>query len=234
MHSGFITILRYNPKSSSTSLVKNIMDYLKFIGAKTSFESKKWGKLTVESQSFTPAADGDLVVFVGDNIDFKNPLVRIHSECVFAETFASNFCDCAEQLDLAMDYLLKNGGGIVFYLRFDGRGAGLSAKVKATELEMQGYDTYESRKMIGVKPEGRDFSKIAEYLKNNNITNIRLLTNSPDKIEGLRNHGINVTPQPLVVDSKNKNIRKLYKTKAEKFGHTISEELYGNNFIDHI
>lgn len=202
------------------------MNYLKYIGSKTSFVSKKWGKLTVESQSFSPAVDGDLVVFVGDNIDLNNPLVRIHSECVFAETFASNFCDCSEQLDIVMDYLIKMGGGIVFYLRFDGRGAGLSAKVKATELEMQGYDTYESRKMIGVKPESRDFSKVALYLKNNNITNIRLLTNNPDKINGLKKEGINVTPEPLIINSNNKNIRKLYETKAEKFGHNIKKEFY--------
>lgn len=202
------------------------MKYLRFIGAKASFESKKWGKLTVESQSFTPATDGDLVVFVGDNIDLSKPLVRIHSECVFAETFASNFCDCAEQLDLAMDYILKNGGGIVFYLRFDGRGAGLSAKVKATALETQGYDTYESRKMIGVEPEGRDFKRIAKYLKDNGMTDIRLLTNNPDKIEGLRKYGINVTPEPLIVDSDNTNIKRLYETKAEKFGHHIDQKFY--------
>jgi len=180
----------------------------------------------VESQSFSPASDGDLVVFVWDNIDFTNPLVRIHSECVFAETFASNFCDCAEQLDLAMKYLLKNGGGIVFYLRFDWRGAGLSAKVKATALEMQWHDTYESRKMIWVKPEWRKFDKVAKYLKDKGIKNIRLLTNNPDKINGLWKHGITITPTKLIVNSKNMNIRKLYKTKKEKFWHNIDHHFF--------
>ena len=203
------------------------MDYVTFPGATASFESKKWGKLIVESQSFSPASDGDLVVFVWITPDLTNPLLRIHSECVFAETFASDFCDCAEQLDLAMEYLLNNGGGILIYLRFDGRGAGLSAKVKATDLEMQWYDTYESRKMIWVEPESRNYDKVATYLKNKGITNIRLLTNNPDKIECLQKHGINVTTVPLIVNSANKNIKNLYQTKAEKFWHNIDYQFYG-------
>ncbi len=202
------------------------MNYLNFIGETTTFNSEKWGKLTVESQSFTPASDGDLVVFIGDNINFKNPIVRIHSECVFAEVFSSDFCDCSKQLDLAMDYLLKNGGGILFYLRFDGRGAGLSAKVKATQLEMLGFDTYESREMIGVKPEGRSFENIAKYLISKNIKNIRMLTNNPNKIEGLEKHGINVVPISLILENCNENIKMLYKTKAEKFNHNISKKYY--------
>lgn len=202
------------------------MNYLKFIGESTTFNSKKWGKLLAESQAFTPAADGDLVIYVGENIDMENPLIRIHSECVFAEVFDSDFCDCGKQLDLAMDYLIKNGGGILFYLRFDGRGAGLSAKVKATQLEMTGIDTYESRKMIGVEPEGRSFVKVAEYLLNKNIKRVRMLTNNPNKIKDIESCGIKVYPQPLLVDTDNENIKMLYKTKAEKFSHKIDESFY--------
>lgn len=196
-------------------------EYKKFIGARTPLNSRVWGKMIVESASFTPASDGDLVVFFGEEKNkVERPVVRIHSECVFAEVFDSDFCDCADQLYYAMDYLCKTNG-ILFYLRFDGRGAGLSAKVKATELEMQGIDTYNSRVMIGVPPEGRDFSPIADYLLSHGIRKITLLTNSPDKFGDLVRKGIDVETLPLYVDSPNENVQKLYDTKVKKFKHLI-------------
>lgn len=196
-------------------------EYKRFLGARTTLNSRVWGKMTVESASFTPASDGDLVVYFGEGETTpERPVVRIHSECVFAEVFDSDFCDCADQLYYAMDYLRKTNG-ILFYLRFDGRGAGLSAKVKATELEMRGIDTYTSRVMIGVPPEGRDFSPIADYLLARGITKITLLTNSPDKLGDLVNRGIDVETLPLYVDTPNDNVQKLYDTKVKKFKHLI-------------
>ena len=199
------------------------MDYLRFVGEQASFISRKWGKLTVESASFTPAADGDLVVYIGDFSDQERVNVRIHSECVFAEAFDSNFCDCADQLDIAMQYLVENHG-ILFYLRFDGRGAGLSAKVKATALEVAGMDTYESRVKIGVEPEGRDFTNIGNFLIKKGIKKITLLTNSPNKINDLKKAGVDVVAKPLYIDHPNPNVQRLYETKIEKFGHLIPKE----------
>lgn len=202
------------------------MDYVsKYLGVTTEFESRKWGKLTVEVASFTPAIDGDLVVLIGEPFLQKSPLVRIHSECVFAEAFDSNFCDCADQLHLAMDELVKEGNGILFYLRFDGRGAGLAAKVKATALEMKGIDTFDSRVQIGVKPEGRDFSSIGKYLKQKGITYVRLLTNNPTKGFGIESEGIKVDYIPLLVKNPNNNVRKLYDTKLHRFDHNIPNDL---------
>ena len=199
----------------------NVDEYKKFIGAKTPLYSRIWGKMIIESASFTPASDGDLVVYFGEHeTSVERPVVRIHSECVFAEVFDSDFCDCADQLYYAMDYL-RQTNGILFYLRFDGRGAGLSAKVKATELEMQGIDTYTSRLMIGVPPEGRDFSPIADYLLSHGINKITLLTNSPDKYGDLANKGIDVNTLPLYVNTPNENVQKLYDTKVKKFKHRI-------------
>ena len=196
--------------------------YKKFIGERTPLTSRIWGNLVIESASFTNASDGDLVVFFGNPANLPSrPVVRIHSECVFAEVFDSNFCDCADQLYHAMDYLRKTNG-ILFYLRFDGRGAGLSAKVKATALEMQGIDTHTSRLMIGVPPEGRDFGPVADYMLQHGITKITLLTNSPDKIGDLQKKGIDVETLPLYIDKPNPNVQKLYKTKVQKFAHTIS------------
>lgn len=202
------------------------MDYLSsFAGSKTILNSRTWGKLIIESASFTPAADGDLVVQIGNPFEVPIPLIRIHSECVFAEVFDSDFCDCADQFYLAMQRLKEEGNGILFYLRFDGRGAGLAAKVAATALEIDGMDTYQSRISIGVLPEGRDFSKISQYLIDKGITSVRLLTNNPTKGEFMEKNGILVKYEPILVENPNENIRKLYKTKEEKFGHLIPKEL---------
>ncbi len=202
------------------------MDYIKkYIGSSTDLNSRTWGKLHFEVASFTPASDGDLIVTIGSPSKSTNPLVRIHSECVFAEVFDSDFCDCADQLRIALKMITDEGCGILFYLRFDGRGAGLAAKVKATALEMEGIDTYESRKMVGVPPESRNFHEIGMYLKNNNFEKIRLLTNNPDKGIDLINCGIEVEYVPILVPNPNNNVRNLYKTKKAKFNHNIPKGL---------
>ena len=201
------------------------MDFLEnFLGSQATINSRTWGKLTIESVSFTPATDGDLVVIIGQPFEQEKPLIRIHSECVFAEVFDSDLCDCADQFKLAMKRLTDNEHGLLFYLRFDGRGAGLAAKVKATALEVAGMDTYDSRVHIGVAPEGRDFGNIGEYLKNHGVNKARLLTNNPIKGKALEQVGLTLEYEPLIVDNPNENVRKLYSTKAEKFNHTISKK----------
>lgn len=201
------------------------MDFLeKFLGSQATINSRTWGKLTIESVSFTPATDGDLVVIIGQPFEQEKPLIRIHSECVFAEVFDSDLCDCADQFKLAMKRLTDNEHGLLFYLRFDGRGAGLAAKVKATALEVAGMDTYDSRVHIGVAPEGRDFGNIGEYLKNHGVNKARLLTNNPIKGKALEQVGLTLEYESLIVDNPNENVRKLYSTKAEKFNHTISKK----------
>jgi GTP cyclohydrolase II len=126
---------------------------------------------------------------------------------------------------MALDRLKSEKHGVLLYLRMDGRGTGLSAKVKATDLETQGIDTYDSRVQIGVPPEARDFSKIGEFLKEKGVRAVRLMTNNPDKIEGIARAGISVRIEPLVIDTSNPYIRQLYATKARKFRHLIPKEL---------
>lgn len=195
------------------------------MGSQVRLKSRTWGTLTFEAVKLSPAIDGDLAVYVGNPLLLDKPLIRIHSECVFAEAFDSALCDCADQLKLAMRRLRDEGDGILFYLRLDGRGAGLTAKVKATALEVKGIDTYESRIAIGVEPEGRDFRSVAEFLKSKNIHSVRLLTNNPGKAGDLAKSGIEVTVEPLVVRNPSTLVRRLYETKRARFGHTIPDEL---------
>ena len=198
------------------------MDYIKkFLEAKATITSSKWGFLTMEAASFTPAVDGDLIVHLGKPLEQNEPLVRIHSECLFGDVFHSTFCDCGRQLEMALDRMHHEGNGLLFYLRFDGRGAGLAAKVSATALEVAGTDTYESRMAIGVPPEGRDFTGIARYLQGKGIHKIRLLTNNPQKSEDLSRNGIEVDVIPLLIESPDEDVRRLYRTKALKFHHSI-------------
>lgn len=200
------------------------MDYLKgFLGSKAIISSRTWGPLTVEAVSFSPAIDGDLLVQVGEPWEHPNPLVRIHSECIFGEAFDSALCDCADQLKLAMARITLEGCGMLFYLRLDGRGAGLAAKVKATAYEVDGMDTHESRIHVGVPPESRNFESIGNFLVARGISQVRLLTNNPDKVKGLEQAGIRVSRESLLVKEPSDEVRKLYETKAEKFGHTIPQ-----------
>jgi len=175
----------------------------------------------MESQFFSKASDGDLVASFGKPFEAEKPLVRIHSECVFAEVFDSKICDCAEQLHVAMQLLNESKRGILFYLRFDGRGAGLSAKVAATALEIAGVDTYDSRVAIGVDPEGRTFEAIGEFLKAKGVKAIELLTNNPMKKEGVESAGIVVNVSPLKVSPRSPEMEHLLLTKKQRFGHWL-------------
>lgn len=195
-----------------------------FVGAQTPLNSRTWGPLKITSVAFTPASDGDLMIEVGEPFTQERPLIRIHSECVFSEAFDSDLCDCGDQLHDAFRRMLSEGHGIIFYLRFDGRGAGLAAKVKATALEVQGVDTFESRVQIGVPPEGRDFHAIGSFLKDYGVRKARLLTNNPLKRAGLVDFGIDVVTEPLIVSDPSEKVRRLYSTKALKFAHDIPPE----------
>lgn len=198
------------------------MDYLtRYLGSTTTLPTKSWGVLAVEVASFTPAIDGDLVVRFGNPDNIENPLVRVHSECVFAEALDSALCDCSDQLRMALHNLQSDGNGWLFYLRFDGRGAGLAAKVKATELEVAGVGTYESRKIIGVEPEGREFAAIGRYLFERGVKAIRLLTNNPKKVRDIESAGVIVERIPLFVPNPSPDVDALYEEKRRKFGHMI-------------
>jgi len=194
-------------------------DYRAFLGARCTIPTP-WGGMTMESVSFTPAADGDLVATLGDPFTADSPLVRIHSECVFAEAFASEFCDCALQLQMALSRMRDEQCGILFYLRFDGRGAGLAAKVAATALEIdEGLDTYESRIRIGVDPDDREYDRIGQYLSDRGVTRMRLLTNNPTKLAHLRVKVPDTVAEPLRVLDPSHWVETLYETKHRKFGH---------------
>ena len=205
-------------------------DFLnRFVGSSCTIPTSQWGDVRVEAASLSAAIDGDLILRFGSPPVDTDILVRIHSECVFGEVLGSVLCDCAEQLQIAMRRL-SSEGGILFYLRIDGRGAGLAAKVAATALERGGVDTWDSRIRVGVEPESRDYSSVGRYLLAAGLRSIRLLTNNPTKVHHMSMFGIHVTREPLVVPHPNDAVRELYATKVRRFGHIIEEGLGGADY----
>ena len=204
-------------------------DYLgRFVGSSVTFPTARWGDLTFESAVLSDCVDGDMVVRIGSARNTDPPLVRIHSICTFSEVFGSTACDCADQLVDALRLMTEAGNGLLFYVRMEGRGVGLAAKIAANALETQGMDTFESRLAIGVPPEARDFSPIAAYLLKRKLNSVRLLTNNPIKIRALTDVGIDVRVEPLLTAPRTETARSLLKTKAERFGHAIPLSLYSD------
>ncbi|WP_076589418.1 GTP cyclohydrolase II [Vibrio ostreicida] len=131
------------------------------------------------------------VIFNQADVEQRVPLVRVHSECLTGDVFHSSRCDCGEQLDETIEKMSQSGG-IILYLRQEGRGIGLYNKIDAYELQSQGLNTYEANNQLGFGDDLRDFTEAAQMLKALNIHKIRLLTNNPKKIRELKEHGIEI------------------------------------------
>ena len=162
-----------------------------------------------------------VVLIMGEAMS-GTPLVRIHSECLTGDVFGSRRCDCGEQLTLAMQAIAKEGSGIVIYERQEGRGIGLMAKLKAYELQDQGFDTIEANERLGYEADLRDFVLPAGILRFFGITQIRLLTNNPQKIEALESAGIEVVRRLNCDVDPSPDAISYLATKKIRMGHMLS------------
>ena len=148
-------------------------------------------------------------------------LVRVHSECLTGDVFASKKCDCGDQLHRAMEMVEKEGKGVIVYMRQEGRGIGLVNKIKAYALQEDGHDTVEANIALGFKPDLRDYGIGAQILVDLGVHKMRLMTNNPKKIVGLEGYGIEITKRvPLEVHPNENNIRYM-QTKQKKMGHLL-------------
>lgn len=149
------------------------------------------------------------------------PLIRIHSECLTGDVFGSKRCDCGPQLQAALTAIEQDGTGAVLYMRQEGRGIGLLNKLKAYELQEQGYDTVEANEMLGFASELRDYRLCAQMLKDLGVTTVRLLTNNPDKVAQLERYGITVSARiPLIAGLAQENANYMA-TKKHKMQHAL-------------
>ena len=158
----------------------------------------------------------------GDISDGKDVLVRVHSKCLTGDVFHSARCDCGAQLDTAMARIAEEGRGVLLYLNQEGRGIGLANKIRAYELQDQGFDTVEANERLGFKADQRDYGIGAQILTDLGVKTMRLLTNNPRKFVGLQGYGLAVSDTvPLEIPA-NESTRKYLKTKKDKLGHRLS------------
>lgn len=151
----------------------------------------------------------------------NNPLVRVHSECFTGDVLGSNRCDCGEQLNLSLKTIAENDHGMVIYLKQEGRGIGLFNKIRAYQLQDKGFDTVDANLELGHPIDSRDYTMAAQILKYFGIHEVQLMTNNPQKLEELKNFGINNTRFALEVSPIEQN-QKYLETKKTKLGHLLN------------
>ena len=151
-------------------------------------------------------------------------LVRVHSECMTGDLFHSLRCDCGEQMEAALAIIEQEGRGVFLYMRQEGRGIGLINKIRAYALQDRGMDTVEANRALGFRDDERDYSIAAHMIHSLDVKSVRLMTNNPTKIIGLKGYGLEVVERvPIVVEANTRNIGYL-KTKQEKLGHLLGLE----------
>lgn len=201
---------------------RKLHDSLIALGAKTNLPTK-FGDFQIFV--FKNALDDKehLAIVKGDVKDQDDVLLRIHSECLTGDVFGSKRCDCGEQLDHALEQINKQGQGVVIYMRQEGRGIGLTNKIKAYELQDEGYDTVEANVKLGFPPDMREYFLAAQIIRHLGIKSVKLLTNNPEKTASLEHWHIPVHKRvPIVIKANSVNAKYL-KTKQEKMHHMLDD-----------
>jgi len=160
----------------------------------------------------------------GDVYGAENVPVRLHSECLTGDVAGSLRCDCREQLEAAFRYIGRQKFGILLYLRQEGRGIGLSNKIKAYALQEEGLDTFDANRALGFREDERDYRIAAHMLSSLKIRSIKLLTNNPQKIKQLTGLGINVVERIPLIVAPNEYNRKYLETKARRGAHLLGDK----------
>ena len=162
----------------------------------------------------------DHLVIAFGNIESNKPVLsRIHSQCITGESFFSMRCDCRFQLTESLQQIANNGSGVIFYLQQEGRGIGLSNKIRAYKLQDEGMDTVEANHQLGFHEDERNYEIVASMADHLNINSVDLMTNNPKKINALEKLGLKVNKRIPILSESNEHNEKYLSTKAKKLGH---------------
>jgi 3,4-dihydroxy 2-butanone 4-phosphate synthase/GTP cyclohydrolase II len=156
--------------------------------------------------------------------DDEPVLTRVHSECLTGDVFGSERCDCGPQLNEAMDLIVKEGKGVVIYLRgHEGRGIGLLAKLQAYQLQDGGRDTVDANLDLGLPADARHYGAATQILRDLGVTSVRLLTNNPDKTASLESYGVHVAERVALTPRPNDHNLAYLLTKRDRMGHQLDD-----------
>ena len=162
-----------------------------------------------------------LVIAFGDLSSDQPVLARIHSQCITGESFFSMRCDCRFQLTESLEQISNNGSGVIFYLQQEGRGIGLSNKIRAYKLQDEGMDTVEANHQLGFHEDERNYEIVVSMAEHLNIKSVNLMTNNPKKINALEKMGLIINKRVPILSKSNKHNKKYLSTKALKLGHLM-------------
>jgi GTP cyclohydrolase II len=174
--------------------------------------------------AFAPDPQGreHLALVRGDVRGASNVPVRVHSECLTGDVLGSLRCDCRDQLIASLEQLGKQPLGILLYMRQEGRGIGLTNKIRAYALQDRGHDTIDANHLLGFGDDQRDYGMAAQMLRALGVGSVDLMTNNPAKIRGLREHGIRIAARIPVVMAPNRHNAGYLATKQQRAGHWLS------------
>jgi GTP cyclohydrolase II len=184
----------------------------------------RWGKFRIYGFRTEAGSDGnrrteEAVALVMGDVHSTPPLVRIHSQCLTGDVFHSLRCDCRQQLEMALGMIRDEGAGILIYEQQEGRGIGLMAKLQAYSLQDAGLDTVEANERLGFKADQRDFALPGQMLKALGVSQVRLLSNNPEKVQALERAGVEVVERVPCEVIPSEHAEEYLKTKKEKMGH---------------
>ena len=179
---------------------------------------------TFDLRVFQEGGKEHLLISMGPLKDAKALPVRVHSECLTGEVLGSLKCDCKPQLHAALNFVAECGHGAVIYLRQEGRGIGLGNKIRAYRLQEEGYDTVDANRALGFGDDLRSYAVAAEMLNAAGVESVRLMTNNPLKIEGLRAEGIAVEGRIEISVGENTVNTGYLETKRVRMGHLLDEQ----------